>query len=81
MKFRLLFAPVLAWLVFGTAPALADACSGLARQTVSATPGATLLSVQASTKSNGKVVCTIRMKLPPKNGEPGRVVTRKKSPG
>ncbi len=81
MRLLRLIAPVLAVVLMNAGPASADACSALARNAVKGISGATLLSVQSGTKSNGKVVCHVRIKLPPKGGKPGRVVTRKLSPG
>ncbi len=58
----------------------ANNCSAAARQIVSGTAGATLLSVQARTNNNGRVVCVARIKIAAKNGKPPRVVVRRFSP-
>ncbi|MGI9351966.1 MAG: hypothetical protein ACR2O3_10420 [Rhizobiaceae bacterium] len=80
MKFRILIASVLALLYFGGSPAFADACSNRAREVVAGIPGAMLLAVDSNKQSNGQIQCVARIKLPSKDGNPGRVVTREFRP-
>lgn len=81
MKSRSIIASVLALILFGVTPVLANGCSAAARNEANKVPGSTLLAVQSTTNSAGKVVCVVRIKLPSKNGNPGRIVTRNVSPG
>ena len=80
MKLRILTATILALICFGGSPAFADACSNRAREVVAGIPGAMLLAVESNKQSNGQVECVARIKLPSKDGNPGRVVTRKFRP-
>ncbi|MEM7214833.1 MAG: hypothetical protein AAF423_04755 [Pseudomonadota bacterium] len=80
MKLKFLVALILASMFFTTGPALADACSNRARALVASTPGAMLLAVKSATNANGQTVCVARIKLPARNGNPARVVTRRFRP-
>lgn len=60
--------------VFGAGDALAANCSQAADRVVAET-GGTQVSVNES-QQNGQIVCTVTVRVPGKNGEPPRLVTR-----
>lgn len=82
MKFKhvLFFACSVMVAGFFPAPAEANGCNAGARQLVAGKPDHTLLSVQAVTSGNGRVVCIARIRIESSGGQPPRIVERQFNP-
>ena len=57
--------------------ALANSCDARARQIAASMGNAEVLAVQTRADGNGGTVCVAKLRIPPQNGQPQRIVTRK----
>ena len=80
MKWLTIFFVLTAGMLFEVSTAHADGCNARARQMAGAKANVTLLAVKSKVNNNGKTVCTVTLRIVPKDGKPPRIVTRRFAP-